>query len=70
MDREALIFLHIPKTAGTTLNRIIEWQYSPFAIFTIDPYRIRATTERRKRLPEGAPSPVAGGARTFVLRYS
>lgn len=53
MDRKALIFLHIPKTAGTTLNRIIEWQYSPFAIFTIDPYRIRATPERLKRLPEG-----------------
>ncbi len=53
MDREALIFLHIPKTAGTTLNRIIERQYSPFAIFTMDPYRIRATAERLKRLPEG-----------------
>ena len=52
MDRETLIFLHIPKTAGTTLNRIIEWQYSPFEIFTIDPYRIRATPERLKRLPE------------------
>jgi Sulfotransferase family len=52
MEREALIFLHIPKTAGTTLNRIIEWQYSPFAIFTIDPYRIRPTPERLKRLPE------------------
>jgi len=52
MDREALIFLHIPKTAGTTLNRIIEWQYSPFEIFTMDPYRIRATPERLKRLPE------------------
>jgi Galactose-3-O-sulfotransferase len=52
MDRQALIFLHIPKTAGTTLNRIIERQYSPFAIFTIDPHRIRATTERLKRLPE------------------
>ena len=51
-DREALIFLHIPKTAGTTLNRIIEWQYSPFAIFTMDPHRIRATAERFKRLPE------------------
>lgn len=52
MDREALIFLHIPKTAGTTLNRIIEWQYNPLAIFTIDPHRIRATAERLKRLPE------------------
>ena len=36
MDRQALIFLHIPKTAGTTLNRIIEWQYSPLSIFTLD----------------------------------
>jgi Sulfotransferase family len=53
MDRKALIFLHIPKTAGTTLNRIIEGQYSPFEIFTMDPYRIRATPERLKRLPEG-----------------
>ena len=52
-DREALIFLHIPKTAGTTLNRIIEREYSPFAIFTMDPHRIRATAERFKRLPEG-----------------
>jgi hypothetical protein len=52
MDQRALIFLHIPKTAGTTLNRIIEWQYNPLSIFTIDPYRIRATAERLKRLPE------------------
>ncbi|MEO7167963.1 MAG: sulfotransferase family 2 domain-containing protein [Spartobacteria bacterium] len=52
MDREALIFLHIPKTAGTTLNRIIERQYSPFAIFTMDPHRIRATAERFKHLSE------------------
>jgi len=51
-DREALIFLHIPKTAGTTLNRIIEAQYSPFAIYTIDPHRFRATAERLKELSE------------------
>jgi Sulfotransferase family len=50
VDHEALIFLHIPKTAGTTLNRIIEWQYSPLSIFTIDPQRIRATPERFKTL--------------------
>ena len=49
---EALIFLHIPKTAGTTLNRIIEWQYSLLAIFRMGPDRIRATPERLKRLPE------------------
>ncbi len=52
VDSEALIFLHIPKTAGTTLNRIIEWQYSPLSIYTIEPYRFRATVERFKRLSE------------------
>lgn len=52
MDGKALIFLHIPKTAGTTLNRIIEWQYNPLSIFTMDPYRIRATPERLSKLSE------------------
>ncbi|HCX31104.1 MAG TPA: hypothetical protein DHU55_15260 [Blastocatellia bacterium] len=52
VDGQALIFLHIPKTAGTTLNRIIEWQYSGLSIYTMDPYRIRATAERFKRLSE------------------
>ena len=52
MDREAVIFLHIPKTAGTTLNRIIEWQYNPLSIFTVDPYRIRATIVRFKTFSE------------------
>jgi hypothetical protein len=52
MDNQTLIFLHIPKTAGTTLNRIIEWQYNPLAIFTMDPYRIRATPERLRTLSE------------------
>ena len=27
---EAVIFLHVPKTAGTTLNRLIEWEYPLF----------------------------------------
>ena len=48
----ALIFLHIPKTAGTTLNRIIEWQYDPRLIYTVDPYQIRATVGRLQTLPE------------------
>jgi len=52
VDHEALIFLHIPKTAGTTLNRIIEWQYSPVSIFTVDPHRIRATVARFKTFSE------------------
>src|SRR5205809_504382 len=52
MNHEAFILLHIPKAAGTTLNRIIEWQYNPLSIFTIDPHRIRATPERFKTLSE------------------
>jgi hypothetical protein len=52
VDHQALIFLHIPKTAGTTLNRIIEWQYSALSIFTVDPHGIRATPERFKTLSE------------------
>ena len=34
---KTLIFLHLPKCGGTTLNRIIEWEYNPFRIFSIDP---------------------------------
>jgi hypothetical protein len=51
MDHAALIFLHIPKTAGTTLNRIIEWQYPPLSIFNVDA-RAHATVERFKTLSE------------------
>ena len=29
---ETIIFLHIPKTAGSTLNKIIEWQYGVKAV--------------------------------------
>jgi hypothetical protein len=54
VDREALIFLHIPKTAGTTLNRIIEWQYNPVSIFTVDPKGIRATIARFKTFSTNA----------------
>jgi hypothetical protein len=52
MEPKALVFLHIPKTGGTTLNRIIEWQYNPLSIFTVDPHRIRATVERFKTFSE------------------
>jgi hypothetical protein len=34
---EAVIFLHLPKCGGTTLNRIIEWEYPPSRIFSVDP---------------------------------
>ena len=34
---EAVIFLHLPKTAGTTLNRLIEWEYPLLQMYSIDP---------------------------------
>ncbi len=49
---ETLIFLHIPKTAGTTFNRILEAEYSPLRIHTLSPQRIIADIERFKRLPD------------------
>lgn len=34
---EAVIFLHVPKTAGTTLNRLIEWEYPVLQMYSVDP---------------------------------
>jgi galactose-3-O-sulfotransferase len=36
-SQETVIFLHIPKTAGTTLNRLIEWEYPVLQMYSIDP---------------------------------
>ncbi len=32
----ALIFLHIPKSAGSTLSRVIDWEYDPLRICYLD----------------------------------
>lgn len=50
--RKALIFLHIPKTAGITLSRIIEKQYNAASIFSIDGANSAASIEKFKQLPE------------------
>ena len=34
---ETVIFLHVPKTAGTTLNRLIEWEYPILQMYSVDP---------------------------------
>jgi galactose-3-O-sulfotransferase len=34
---ETIIFVHLPKCGGTTLNRLTEWEYSPSKVFSIDP---------------------------------
>lgn len=38
---ETLIFLHMPKSAGTTLNRLIEWEYPLFQMYSVDPVFFR-----------------------------
>ena len=48
----ALIFLHVPKSAGTTLNRLIEWEYSLFEMYSVDPVFFRWSRARLWRLPQ------------------
>lgn len=48
----AVIFLHIPKTAGATLHRIIERQYEPSVIFTLDGSRVQESLDQFKKLPQ------------------
>jgi Sulfotransferase family len=48
---EPVIFLHLPKCGGTTLNRIIEWEYPPSRIFSVDPSFFRWSYYRMTRWP-------------------
>jgi hypothetical protein len=48
---KALIFLHLPKCGGTTLNRIIEWEYDPLRIFSIDPIFFLWSYQKLNRWP-------------------
>lgn len=50
--KAALIFVHIPKAAGTTLNRILEQQYKPTRIFAIKVLTFQQDLQRLKSLPE------------------
>ncbi len=49
-----LIFLHIPKSGGTTLHGIIERQYPADRIYTVDGRDVRASLAAFKALPEEA----------------
>ena len=44
---KSVIFLHIPKVGGTTVNRIIDRQYKPNTI-----YRVRDDDSRHKRIQD------------------
>jgi hypothetical protein len=47
---EAIIFLHLPKTAGTTLNRLIEWEYPLSQMYSVDPVLYEWSAARLRRL--------------------
>ena len=50
-NKKAVIFLHIPKTAGSTLNSIVERQYKSSEISSIDSRRVLESMEEFKQLP-------------------
>ena len=47
---ESVIFLHLPKTAGTTLNRLIEWEYPLSAMYSIDPVLFQWSAAHLRKL--------------------
>jgi Galactose-3-O-sulfotransferase len=49
-----LIYLHVPKTGGTTLRGVIERQYGLEAVFKVDGYDLVASIQRYRNLSENA----------------
>ncbi len=48
---EAVIFLHLPKTAGTTINRLIEWEYPLKEMYSVDPVLFQWSAAHLRKLP-------------------
>lgn len=48
---ETVIFLHLPKTAGTTVNRLIEWEYPLSQMYSVDPVLFRWSSSHLRKLP-------------------
>ena len=48
---ESVIFLHVPKTAGTTLNRLIEWEYRLSEMYSVDPVLFHWSAAHLRKLP-------------------
>ena len=48
---ETVIFLHLPKTAGTTVNRLIEWEYPLAQMYSVDPVLFRWSFAHLRKLP-------------------
>lgn len=53
---ETLIFLHIPKAAGSTLQKILDREYAGRPAFTIQGDSVRESIERFRKLPADARS--------------
>jgi hypothetical protein len=53
-EKPIIIFLHMPRSGGTTLNRLVEWEYGPMSVLAIDPhfYRWSYNTLTRSRIPD------------------
>ena len=47
---ETVIFLHVPKAAGSTLNRLIEWEYPLAEIYSVDPVFYKWSWEHLQHL--------------------
>jgi hypothetical protein len=48
--QKSVIFIHVPKAAGTTLNRLIEWEYPLLQIYSVDPYFFKWSSAHLWRL--------------------
>jgi galactose-3-O-sulfotransferase len=51
-DDRSIIYVHLPKCGGTTFNRIIEWEYPPLQVFSVDPAFFRWSYQRLRRWPQ------------------
>lgn len=50
-SEKAVIFIHLPKTAGTTVNRLIEWEYPLREIYSVDPVFYEWSAARLRKFP-------------------
>lgn len=52
--REALIFVHMFRSGGNTLSRIMDWEYSPLRIFSLNGRYCRWAYKKLTELPAAA----------------
>ncbi len=64
-----IIFVHLPKCGGTTLFRLVEWEYSPMRVFFVDGRFYRWSYNRliRSRMDKFAGMQVFQGHMPFGL---